>query len=104
MIKGSTCSRLAFLLGLNRYDFRTSFSVWQPTVGAVRILVVTPTRRLEDYIRSLCRKMLDSDGESEDFRIAADQLRSALLIHIEKMREKFKNYPLIEHERRSPYR
>ena len=55
---------------------------------------------MEDKIRTLCQKVIETDGNSEEIRIAADELRSALSKHIEHMRKSLKNYPLAQ-ERRS---
>ena len=59
-----------------------------------------PTRRMEDYIQTLCQKLIESEGKSEDFQTIASELQSALSKHIDGIRKGFKNYPLAQ-ERRS---
>ena len=71
-----------------------------PQFELQRFVTVSPARRMEDHIRSLCREVIESDGNSEDFRIAAAELQSALSKHIGQIRERLKKYPLTGQERR----
>lgn len=61
---------------------------------------MSPTRRMEDLIRSLCRKLIESDENTEEYQIAAAELRSALKKHINEVRKRLHTYPFPE-ERRS---
>jgi hypothetical protein len=60
---------------------------------------VSPTRRIEDHIRSLCKKLVEAN-DSEEFRTLAMELRASLSEHIGRMRHRLGDYPLAT-ERRS---
>lgn len=61
---------------------------------------MAPLRRMEDQIRSLCQKAINSDENSEEFRTSILDLRAAISTHIDELRLKLKKYPLAQ-ERRS---
>jgi hypothetical protein len=49
---------------------------------------------MEDDIRNLCQKLIESDQNSEDFRTISFELQTALSKHINQWRENLKPYPL----------
>jgi hypothetical protein len=55
---------------------------------------------MEDYIRSLCHKLIEADESSEEFKTIAVELQTALSRHITEIRMRLKGYPLAP-ERRS---
>ena len=55
---------------------------------------------MEDYIRSLCHKLIEADESSEEFKTAASELQVALSRQIEQIRTRLKDYPPAK-ERRS---
>ena len=55
---------------------------------------------MEDYIRSLCHKLIESDESSDEFKTAASELQLALSRKIEQIRARLKAYPPAK-ERRS---
>ena len=54
---------------------------------------------MEDHIRALCQRLIDSDENSDDFLIISAELRAALSQHIEELRARLKNYPLAQERR-----
>jgi len=50
--------------------------------------------RIEDRIRRLCSELLAAEGDEEVRRIIVE-LREALRLHIERMRERFGAYPFL---------
>ncbi len=50
-------------------------------------------RRLEDRIRLLCQTLIDAGNDPEDFEKAAQELRSALREHSERVRSEIRDYP-----------
>lgn len=62
--------------------------------------MVPPARRMEDHVRHLCQRVIESDENSEVFRTSIVELRTAISTHIEDLRQKLKKYPLAQ-ERRS---
>lgn len=55
---------------------------------------------MEDHIRDLCQKLVQSDDTSEEFAATAAELRASLAEHIKQIRQRLKGYPLAK-ERRS---
>lgn len=55
---------------------------------------------MEDRIRALCQRLIESDENSDDFRSISAELREALSTHIAQVRARLKHYPLAQ-ERRS---
>lgn len=55
---------------------------------------------MEDLIRALCQRLIESDDNSEDFRTISAELQAALSEQIGQMRVLLKTYPLAQ-ERRS---
>ena len=55
---------------------------------------VPPYRRMEDRIRTLCQRLIDSDENSDDFRATSAELQAALSKHIGQMRSRLKTYAL----------
>ncbi len=49
-------------------------------------------RRLEDRIRSLCARAIQTEGE-EELRPLLNELRAALRDHVERIRKRFGDYP-----------
>jgi hypothetical protein len=49
---------------------------------------------MENKIRMLCQKLIDSDENSDDFRAISTELQFALSKHIEQLRARLKDYPL----------
>ena len=47
---------------------------------------------MEDYIRSLCHKLIEADESSEEFKTAASELQVALFKQIEQIRMRLKDY------------
>ncbi len=54
--------------------------------------------RIEDRIRSLCVELLAKNGDEEVQSILVE-LRDALHVHIERMRERFGAYPFLVERR-----
>jgi hypothetical protein len=51
---------------------------------------------MEDRIRALCQRLIESDEKSDDFRSISAELRKALSTHIAQVRARLKNYPLAQ--------
>lgn len=56
---------------------------------------------MEDHVRNLCQKLIETDESSEEFRAVAAELQAAISRHVGEIRKRLKNYPLAEQERRS---
>lgn len=54
--------------------------------------------RMEDRIRRLCAELLAKNGD-EEVRPIIVELRHALHVHIERMRERFGTYPFLVERR-----
>ena len=54
---------------------------------------------MEDLIRALCQRLIESDENSDEFRTIAAELQSALSKHIERIRGRLKHYPLAQETR-----
>lgn len=70
------CSEL-----LSRFVSTSVLQVFLYTKAKLQLFTIhwpLALRRMEDKIRTLCQKIIATDGNSEEFRIAADELRSAL--------------------------
>jgi len=48
---------------------------------------------MEDLIRNLCLKLVESNADSEEFHTIAAELRAALSQHIETIRARMVDYP-----------
>lgn len=49
---------------------------------------------MDDHIRNLCQKLVDSNPDSEEFHAVAAELRAALSKQIERIRARMVDYPL----------
>ena len=49
---------------------------------------------MEDLIRALCQRLIESDENSDEFRTISAELQTALTKHIERLRARLKHYPL----------
>jgi hypothetical protein len=54
---------------------------------------------MEDYIRSLCHKLIEADESSEEFKTIAPELQTALSRQIAEIRTRLKGYPLAPERR-----
>lgn len=75
------------------------FPIQRPNYVCLELRVPL-SRRMEDHIRALCQKLIETDDNSEEFRTAAADLRAALSKHVGQIRARLKHYPLVQ-ERRS---
>ena len=51
---------------------------------------------MEDHIRALCQKLIETDENGEEYPTIAAELRSALSKQIERIREGLKSYTLVK--------
>jgi hypothetical protein len=58
-------------------------------------------RRMEDKIRSLCRQILAKKDDDELMRSMLIELQEALHQHVERIRARLNQYPIVS-ERREP--
>jgi hypothetical protein len=58
-----------------------------------RHLSDSPGPFMEDLIRNLCLKLVESNADSEEFHTIAAELRAALSQHIETIRARMVDYP-----------
>lgn len=54
---------------------------------------------MEDQIRALCQKLIETDENSEEYPTVAAELRAALSKQIGRIREGLKTYPLVKARR-----
>lgn len=56
---------------------------------------------MEDYIRTLCQRLIDADENSDEFLTISAELRAALSKQIGQLRARLKNSPLAQERRAS---
>lgn len=60
-----------------------------------------PLRRIDDFIRSLCQKLIEADEESEEYQKIAAELRTALTEQSKRSRKRLMTFPLPKERRTS---
>lgn len=54
---------------------------------------------MEDHIRNLCKRLVESDENSDEFLSISAELQAAISRHIGQMRARLKHYPLAQERR-----
>lgn len=73
----------------------THFPVWQGArTNSTNIRNRARSPSLEERIRNLCEMLLEAEAEGAEFDRVAEELRSALTDHIERLGSRLRQYPL----------
>lgn len=86
--------------GVNEVGFHKDFLVWNRRCRHKTLDdAVPPTRRIEDYIRSLCQKLIEAEEGSEEFKTISSELQAVLSKQIGQIRTRFKDFPQAQERR-----